>query len=149
MNKEINMDEWRGERILLSCHLEFGHLAQMLQNLHCPGPAGQRPSPSLLARRKGWDLGRGRPRLGREGSAGQGEGGWGGGRPRGWSGRGRARRAGGEKTKDQYGTVGGDSRRPGCAPPLIRIHELPSYIKSLYDTWPLMQSWLLTLKIKS
>lgn len=43
----------------------------------------------------------------------------------------------------------GDNSQPGSAPPLIRIHELPSYIKSLYDTWPLMQSWLRTLKIKS
>ena len=45
--------------------------------------------------------------------------------------------------------AGGDSSRPGSAPPLIRIHELSSYIKSLYDTWPLMQSWLRALKIKS
>lgn len=55
----------------------------------------------------------------------------------------------GRKQKINKNSRGGDSSQPGSAPPLIRIHELPSYIKSLYDTWPLMQSWLRTLKIKS
>ena len=79
----------------------------------------------------------------------EGEVGWGRVRRKGGEELGEQEEQEGRKQKIYKNGRGGDSSQPGSAPPLIRIHELPSYIKSLYDTWPLMQSWLRTLKIKS